>query len=105
MEELEKIVEINTLYDFYKELLTEKQREYFEAFYQDNMSLKEIAENYSVSRNAVFLQINIVKDALVEYESKLKLKFKEDERNKIIEKIKKETNGNIDKLLDELKEV
>ena len=59
MENLDEIIKINKLYDLYKELLTDKQKEYFEAFYFENMSLHEIAENYNVSRNAVYSQLNL----------------------------------------------
>lgn len=105
MEDIEKIIRINTLYDYYSSLLTDKQREYFDAFYQDNMSLAEIAENYNVSRNAVFSQLNIVKDLLEEYETKLCLYTKDEKRKQIINKIKENKSGDIDKLLDELIEV
>jgi len=105
VEDIEKIIRINTLYDYYSSLLTDKQREYFDAFYQDNMSLAEIAENYNVSRNAVFSQLNIVKDLLEEYETKLCLYTKDEKRKQIINKIKENKSGDIDKLLDELIEV
>ena len=45
------------LYDYYGELLTEKQKEYFEDYYFDNLTLAEIAENLEVSRNAVHKQL------------------------------------------------
>ncbi|QHX35790.1 DNA-binding protein [Spiroplasma sp. TIUS-1] len=51
---LQKTVEINQLFDFYKELLTTKQREYFEMYYFENYSLNEIAIEYGVSKNAIY---------------------------------------------------
>jgi predicted DNA-binding protein YlxM (UPF0122 family) len=64
------------LYDIYKELLTDKQKTYFEDYFYMDLSLSEIASNNNVSRNAVFDQIKRVEKALYEYEEKLHLKKK-----------------------------
>ena len=48
------------LYDFYGELLSDKEREYFEDYYFNNLSLGEISENEDVSRNAVHKSIKQV---------------------------------------------
>lgn len=61
------------LFDTYKELLTEKQQEYFILYYYEDLSLKEIADFKNVSRNAVFDQIKKVINILEEYEEKLKV--------------------------------
>jgi predicted DNA-binding protein YlxM (UPF0122 family) len=61
------------LFDTYKELLTEKQQEYFILYYYEDLSLKEIADFKNVSRNAVFDQIKKVIKILDEYEEKLKV--------------------------------
>ena len=82
---MEDIVYYNELYDLYGELLTEKQRKYFEDYYFHNLSFSEMAENYEVSRNATFKQIHIVLQKLEEYESILHLKEK---REKILEVLK-----------------
>ena len=50
---MEEFVYYNNLYDYYKELLTLKQKEYFEDYYQNNLTLSEMADNYQVSRNAI----------------------------------------------------
>lgn len=70
---MENFVYYNDLYDIYGSLLTDKQKEYFEDYYFHNLSFSEMAENYDVSRNAIFKQIHIVTDKLEEYESKLHL--------------------------------
>ena len=80
-------VYLASLYDYYKGLLTEKQREYFEDYYFDNMSFSEMAEDYEVSRNAAFKQVHIVMEKLDEYESKLQLYKKRNELLKISSKI------------------
>ena len=61
------------LFDTYKELLTEKQQEYFIWYYYEDLSLKEIADFKNVSRYAVFDQIKKVINILEEYEEKLKV--------------------------------
>ena len=61
------------LYDIYKNLLTDKQRNYFEEYYLYDCSLAEIAENHNVSRNACFDALKKTEDLLNEYESKLGL--------------------------------
>ena len=69
------------LYDFYNTLFSDKQKLYFEEYYFNNLSLGEIAENYNVSRNAVFNQLKIAEKRLNEYENILQLYQK---KNKII---------------------
>ena len=73
---MEEIIYYNELYDLYGQLLTDKQREYFENYYFNNLSLGEMAENYNVSRNAIHKQLKIVIEKLEEYEMKLKLNEK-----------------------------
>lgn len=84
MEDREKII---ILYDYYGELLSDKQKEYFEAYYFDNLSLAEIAENEDKSRNAIHKVIKSVILKLYEYEDKLKLYQKEVKLKEIIVKI------------------
>lgn len=79
---MEEFVYYNNLYDLYGELLTDKQKAYFEDYYFHNLSFSEMAENYGVSRNAVFKQLHNTVDKLNEYESKLRLLYK---KNKILE--------------------
>jgi len=61
------------LYDFYVELLNEKQRLYFENYYLENLSLSEISENLGVSRNAIHKVLQSVAEKLLFYEEKLEL--------------------------------
>lgn len=81
---MEEVVYFNELYDLYGELLTDKQRQYFEDYYFNNLSFSEMAENYEVSRNAIFKQIHIVTDKLKEYEGILKLLDKRKQLEKIL---------------------
>ena len=66
---MEKRIYLNDLYDYYKQLFTEKQQEYFEDYYHENLSLAEIAENNGIRRNAVHNQIKIVETRLEELEN------------------------------------
>ena len=75
------------LYDIYGELLTSKQKEYFEDYYFDNLSLKEISENYNVSRNAIYNSLKDVEEKLINYEDKLEIYKKNEEIKRIIKKI------------------
>ena len=96
---MEEFLYYNELYDYYSGLLTDKQREYFEDYYFNNLSLAEMAENYEVSRNAIFKQIKITKEKLDEFEEKLCLKKKKEKLESIINKI---NGNNLKKELEEL---
>ena len=41
------------LYDFYGDLLTPRQKEFYDLYYNDDLSLSEIAENYDITRQGV----------------------------------------------------
>ena len=96
---MDEVVYFNELYDLYGELLTDKQREYFEEYYFNNMSYGEMADDFDVSRNAAFKQVHIVTDKLVEYEEKLHLL---DKKNKMLELLEKIDDKNIKDELEKL---
>lgn len=70
---MEKIVEQGLLYDFYGELLTEHQRQVYEARVFDNLSLSEIAQDFEISRQGVHDLIKRCDKILQDYEDKLHL--------------------------------
>ena len=80
---------IISLYEIYKELLTNKQRMYFENYYYEDLSLNEIAINNNVSKTMVSKNINNTINKLKDYESKLKIYFKE---SKLKECLKNKNN-------------
>lgn len=66
-------VRLSILFDYYGELLTIKQQEFFKDYYFDNLTLQEIADNNDISRNAVHKTLNTINAKLEYYEEKLKL--------------------------------
>lgn len=89
---LEKTTRMNFLYDFYLSLLTPKQRSYMSLYYLDDFSLGEIAEEFDVSRQAVYDNIKRTEAMLEEYEEKLLLFQKFQERSKLIADLKEMLN-------------
>lgn len=96
---MDKRIHLNMLYDYYKELFTEKQQEYFEDYYYSNYSLGEIAEVNHVSRNAVHNQLKIVEERLEELENILHLVQKREEILLLL------TNKVSNEVLEEVKEI
>ena len=62
--------QLTLLYDFFGELLTGTQREYFEYYYADDLSLSEIAELTGVTRQSVRAVLARAEALLREYEAK-----------------------------------
>ena len=85
---LEKTTRMNYLYDFYQSLLTPKQRSYMSLYYLDDFSLGEIGEEYNVSRQAVYDNIKRTEAMIEEYEEKLLLFKKFQERNEILDQLR-----------------
>jgi len=69
--EIEKTNRMNALFEFYAALLTDKQMNYIELYYADDYSLAEIAEEFGVSRQAVYDNIKRTEKILEDYEKKL----------------------------------
>lgn len=69
--EIEKTNRMNALFEFYAALLTDKQMNYIELYYADDYSLAEIAEEFGVSRQAVYDNIKRTEKILEAYEMKL----------------------------------
>lgn len=82
---MEKIIERNLLFDFYGDLLTNRQRDIYQDAVYGDLSLSELADDYGISRQGIHDQIKRCDKALEEYESKLHLISR-------FEKIKKYSN-------------
>ena len=87
------------LFDYYGDLFTDKQKEYFIDYYFNNLTLQEIAENSSVSKNAVHKSIKDITEKLDYYESKLNLYNNKKKIEKLIENIDKEIKDKIEELI------
>ncbi|MTV81113.1 putative DNA-binding protein [Secundilactobacillus folii] len=85
--EIEKNYRINSLFAFYQPLLTKKQDDYMQLYYGDDFSLGEIAENFQVSRQAVYDNIRRTEKILENYEQKLHLFAEFTTRNQLADKI------------------
>ena len=106
--EIEKTNRMNALFEFYSTLLTEKQMNYMELYYADDFSLGEIAEEYEVSRQAVYDNIKRTSKILEDYEKKLHLFSNYIVREQLLEKMKtyvKETYPKDEVLLDYVKQI
>jgi uncharacterized protein len=103
---LNDLIRINLLFDYYGELLTEKQKQFLTLHYFQDQTLPEIASqfmnpenNKPLSRQAVFDSIKHAIDSLEEYDQKLGW-IKEDESNRA--QLKK-IGSQIKKLSDRIK--
>lgn len=68
---MDKNVRLSILCDLYVKLLTEKQFEFLNDYYNNDLSLSEIAENNNITRQAVRDIIKKGEKKLFEYEEKL----------------------------------
>ena len=88
---MEEKVKISILLELYGKLLTEKQYEFMDLYYNQDLSLSEIGDNNDITRQAVRTILLKSKKKLEEYESKLKFMQKEEKIKKYIEELE-ETN-------------
>ena len=68
-----KNMEISLLFDFYGDMLTQKQRDVVELYYNDDLSLAEIAENEGITRQGVRDSIKRAEAQLLDMEERLGL--------------------------------
>lgn len=107
---MNEIVKLSMLLEIYKNLITEKQRDVLNLYYNEDMSLAEIAEEFRISRQAVRDNIKNGEKNLINYEEKLKVFDKKtrmlevfnniDDENIDIKSLKKKLNK-IKRILEE----
>ncbi len=113
MLEENKDIEISILIDFYGEALKGKQLEIMDCYYNQDLSLSEIADNVGITRQGVQDSIKRSKTFLYDMEQKLgyvkhfeELEHKAMKINELVSKIKLENskigNVNIDKCANEI---
>lgn len=105
MDLLEKKTFYNNLYDFYAPLLTGKQREYFQKYYFDDLSLAEIAAFYDISRSAVYDQLKKVYLSLINFEEKLGLWDQFQKRNQLYDEYIQTNQATVLELIEKLKDL
>lgn len=88
-------IRLGILFDYYGELLTDKQQEFFKDYYFDNLTLQEIADNNEISRNAVHKTLNTINSKLEHYEQKLRLYEKSLKIKKLIHNLDEVTKEKI----------
>ncbi|MEW6457945.1 MAG: YlxM family DNA-binding protein [Bacillota bacterium] len=83
---MDRFAWINLLYDFYGPLLTDRQRQLLELYYEQDYSLGEIAGELSVTRQAVHDTLKRAEESLEHFERKLNLVVRYlNDRNRIQE--------------------
>ena len=108
---MENNVKISILLEIYGNLLTEKQRALLENYYNNDLSLSEIAENEQITRQAVRDNLKKGENKLFEYEEKLgimkKTKVQEEQIAKVLSELtkieSKMTDKQIAKVLEDVK--
>ena len=70
---MEKLVQVARLFDTYGSLLNEKQRDVINCYYNEDLSLNEIAQNNNKSKQAISDMIQRSVDKLFEFENELSL--------------------------------
>ena len=88
-----KNLEVSYLLDFYGELLTQKQHDFLIYYYDEDLSLSEIAENEGITRQGVRDAIKRAESQLFEMERKLGVAAKFSELSKGLDEIKTLATG------------
>ena len=100
---MDKSVKISMLLEIYQKLLTERQADIADLYYNQNLSLSEIGDEFAISRQAVRKSLVEAEKNLLDLEEKLKLLEKQMKRKEIIEEILKKVDNQ--EIIDFLKEL
>lgn len=109
--EFDNILEISLLYDFYGQLLSNRQREVMSLYHEENLSLSEIADEFGISRQGVHDTLKKAEKALQGYEDKLGLVSRFEETGRLIASIDDkmgrliEENQDNEALVESLREI
>ena len=95
LSEIDNMAYESLLFDFYGNLLTDKQREVMELYHEENYSIVEIARELKVSKQAIYENLKKSDSILRDYEAKLGLMWSLLETRELIESIE----GRIDELM------
>ena len=84
---MEKKIKISMLCEIYGKLLTEKQLEILNDYYNNDLSLTEIAQNNNITRQAVLDNIKKGENKLFEFEEKLSFMEKTIKQEKLLQEV------------------
>ena len=101
--EIEQVIKVSQLYDFYSELLSQKQKQYLNDYFFNDLSLTEISENYEISKQAVSNNIKRTIIELEQFEEKLNLIKLNNERLFLLNEIRKLTDN--EEILDYIEQL
>ena len=108
---MNEILEQSLLYDFYGELLNAHQKEVYEQFVLDDLSLSEIAQEAGISRQGVHDLVRRCQKTLEGYEEKLHLvekfltvKANVQEIDQVLDSYE-ETKQHPDKMIEQIREI
>ena len=100
---LDEFVEIANLLEIYSSLLSEKQKEYLEDHFENDLSLSEIAKNNNVSRQAIYDNIKRGVALLYDYEDKLKFyQLKKNIMGELVKLKENFTKENLEQIIENL---
>lgn len=94
-----KDLSICVLFDYYSNILSDKQKQIFDSYYNLDLSLSEIAENTGITRQGVRDFIKRTEQQLLDFENKLKFAEKCGELKSFAEKIETD-NSDVLKLIE-----
>lgn len=100
---MDKVAKLGLLIDFYGNLLTEKQLNVIDLYYNNDYSLGEISENLGISRQGVFDRLKRAENILFSLEEKLRLvdKFvqQKDSIRNVLDRLNKVKDNRVDNLV------
>lgn len=105
---LAKTLEASELLDYYGPLLSEKQSELLNCYYNEDLSLAEIAKMMNVSRQAVHEQIKHGVKSLISYEEKLTLVKRHETLTNLMRELETaldQKSADVEKTLKQIKEL
>ena len=103
MDKLADFLKYSNLFFYYKNLFSRKQKIYLELYFEEDYSFSEIAEEYGVTRQAVFDNIKRGMKQLDDYENKLNIYSRELElKNRFLELKSSFSKDRLEKIITEL---
>lgn len=84
---MEKSVKMSMLLDLYGKMLTDTQKDTAFLYYDQNLSLSEIAEELNITRQGVRKNLSLAEEKLLELEEKLGFLEQKLHFNKVIEEV------------------